>query len=152
MINKLILLSLYLAFLFTGCQPREEQSITAPLNTECTLSPGQSAAIADTNLTITLNSVVSDNRCPSEVECVASGEVTVSLSLQEANEAPTEATLQTFTDQDGRAPAGPFEGIQNSMETGDYVVNMVGVLPYPTNSTADIKAADYQVTFMVTQQ
>jgi hypothetical protein len=94
---------------------------------------------------------LSDERCPSEIECAASGPVTVSLSVQQDGETPSMFSLQTFTDQDGRAPSGSFEGIEDRIEIGDYLIQVVGVLPYPQNLSG-IKPSDYQATFMVTEK
>lgn len=117
---------------------------------EFTLARDQSARIKTTDLMVTFNSVLSDDRCPIEVECVASGPVTISLSVQrEGDDFPTNITLETFTDQEGRAPTGEFEGIDASADIGDYLIRVVGVLPYPRNLSG-IKASDYQATFVVT--
>ncbi|HET8669757.1 MAG TPA: hypothetical protein VFM05_03755 [Candidatus Saccharimonadales bacterium] len=149
--TKFIPSFLYIAYLLVACQTATPPTVAAILGTEFSLSPSQSATVADRDLTITLHSVLSDDRCPSEVECAATGPVTVSLSVQQGNSAPSDLTLQTFTDQDGRAPAGQFEGIQNIAEAGDYLIQIVGVLPYPKNLDSEIKVSDYRVTFIVTQ-
>src|SRR5688572_5939444 len=112
---KLVSFLLFAICILIACQPAATPSSPgpAPLNTEITLAPGQSAAATGTNLTITFHSVVSDERCPSQMECAASGPVTVSLSVQQGNEVPNDFTLQTFTDLDGRSPNVQFEGVTN---------------------------------------
>ena len=107
--------------------------------------------MADTALTITFNSVLSDERCPSEIECAASGPVTVSLSVQQGNEPPANLILQIFTDVNGRAPGRQFEGIEDCVEVGAHLIRLVGVLPYPQNLSR-IKASDYQATFTVMEK
>ena len=102
-----------------------------------------------TDLTITFHSVVSDERCPSDVECAASGPVTVSLSIQQGDESPNEVPLQTFTDLDGRSPNVQFEGITNRTEVGDNVIQIAGVTPYPTSSTIPIESSVYRVTVLI---
>lgn len=137
-------------WILAACQPATVlPPVTATLNNEFTLETGQSVSVKKTDFTITFNAVLSDERCPSEIECMASGPVTVSISVQEDGETPTMVTLQTFTDNDGRAPIGPFEGIEDRIEIGDYVIQVVGVLPYP-QKLSGIKVSDYQATFMVT--
>jgi hypothetical protein len=121
------------------------------MDNEFTLAAGQSATVTDTDLTITFDSVLSDDRCPSEVECAASGPVTVSLSIQQGNDTPHAITLQTFTDQDGRAPKGPFEGITNLAEVGDYLVQMVGVTPYPKDLSTKIEPSVYRIALVVSK-
>jgi hypothetical protein len=80
---KLIISSLFITIMLVACQSaKPTPSVTAEIDNEFTLAPNQSVAMTSTDLTITFNSVLSDDRCPSEVECVASGPVTVSLSIQ----------------------------------------------------------------------
>jgi hypothetical protein len=137
-----------LCLLMAACQTANP-TIETPLNTEFTLARDQSARIKTTSLTVTFSSVLSDDRCPIEVECVASGPVTVSLSIhREGEDIPTNVTLETFTNQEGRAPTEEFEGIEPSAEIGEYVIRVVSVLPYPRNLSG-IKASDYQATFIV---
>jgi hypothetical protein len=145
--TKLLILSVYLLCFMAACQPANPL-IETPVNREFTLARDQSAAIKGTNLILTFNSVLSDDRCPIDVECVASGPVTISLSAQEEGAVPSGITLEAFTDQEGRSPGGEFDGIQDSAEIGDYTVRLVGVLPYPRNLSG-IKASDYQVTLVV---
>lgn len=134
--------------LATSCQTANP-TIETPLNAEFTLARDQSARIKATNLTVTFSSVLSDDRCPIEVECAASGPVTVTLSIQrEGEDLPANVTLETFTNQEGRAPAEDIEGVEAFADIGEYVIRVVGVLPYPRNLSG-IKASDYQATFVV---
>lgn len=150
MTTKHILLSVCLLYVLTACQAANP-TIEAPLNSEFSLARDQSATIKSTRLTITFNSVLSDNRCPRQIECAVNGPVTVSLFVEEEGGTPAGITLQTLTDPDGRAPEGEFEGIENSAERGDYVIRVLGVLPYPQNLSG-IKPSDYQVTLIVTEK
>ena len=145
---------LFLICMLAACQPTATSSSPGPalLNTESTLAPDQSAALTGTDLTITFHSVVSDDRCPSDVECAASGPVTVSLSVQQGNEAPSDFILQTFTDLDGRSPNVQFEGVTNRAEVGDYVIQIAGVTPYPTSSTIPIEASAYRLALLVSNK
>jgi hypothetical protein len=141
-----------LIFILTACQMHIPQPIPPPLDAEFTLEAGQSATITDTDLTIVFNSVLKDERCPSELECAASGPVTVSLAAKYGDGTVTNLTLQTFTDYNGRTPEGPFEGIEDRVELGDYLVSIKGVLPYPVESFNEIKDAQYQATFVVNER
>lgn len=136
----------------SACQTATSSpEVTANVNTEFSLAPEQSAVVADADLTITFHSVPGDARCPSEVECVASGPVTISLSVQQGNETPTDLTLQTFTDHKGRAPSVPFEGLTNPAELGEYLIQLVGVTPYPENPEIKIDPSEYRVTLLVSK-
>ena len=146
-------LVLFFGCVLGGCRTATPLPLLqATMDNEFTLAPGQSAAVAGADLTITLNSVVSDDRCPSEVECVASGSVAVSLSVQQGNDSAADMTLQTFTDQEGYAPEREFEGIQDRVEIGSYLIRLVRVLPYPQKLSQETKDADYQVTLMLTEK
>jgi len=149
---KFLLLSVYIFHILTACQAATPvPSITTAMDSQFTLAPGQSAMITDTDLMITFDSVLSDDRCPSDVECVASGAVSISLSVQQANEPPSNVTLETFTDEKGRSPSGPFEGITDRTKVGDYLIQIVAVTPYPKDPSIKIQPSDYQATFVVSQ-
>lgn len=150
--TKLISISLSFLWILAACQPGTPfPQVTATLNNEFTLATGQSVSVKKTDLTITFHAVLSDERCPREIECAASGPVTVSLSIQQDGDTPAMISLQAFTDQEGRAPGDSFEGIEDRIEIGGYLIQVVGVLPYPRNLSG-IKASDYQATFMVIQK
>ena len=151
--TKPISLILVIVYILAACQTGTSPSpATTTINQEITLAPDQSAAVTGTDLTITFHSVVSDERCPSDVECAASGPVTVSLSVQQGNGTPNDFTLQTFTDVNGRSPNVQFEGITNRAEVGEYVIQIAGVTPYPRNSTTEIEASAYRVALLVSNK
>ena len=144
---------LFAICILPACQPAASATPgPAALNAEVTLSPGESAAVTGTDLTITFHSVVNDERCPSEIECAASGPVTVSLSIQQGDGKPTDFTLQTFTDLDGRSPNVQFEGVTNRAELGDYAIQIAGVTPYPQNLNAEIEPSEYRVALLVSNK
>jgi hypothetical protein len=148
--TQLIISSLLIICVLAACQSEKPlPSITVTTNNEFTLAPAQSAIITNTDLTITFNSVLSDDRCPSEVECAVSGPVAVSLLVSQGNENGMELKLQTFTDQNGRAPGREFEGIEDRADLGDYLLQITGVTPYPKNLTTRIKPSEYQVILVV---
>ena len=138
-----------LTLALTACQSAPSP-ITADLGTEFTLAPQQTATFAESGLTIRLVAVTGDARCPSGVECAISGPVTLQISVQAGASSPTEFLLQTFTDGDGRAPEGPFEGIQDRVEFDGYMIRVVAVLPYPEGFGGKVKAREYRVAFVVT--
>lgn len=126
--------------------------VTAEEDVEFTLAPDQTATIADSGITIRFLGVGGDERCPSEIECAMSGPVSVSLSLQTGGGGASDIHLQVFTSSDGRAPEGPFEGIQDRVEYEGYLIRIMGVLPYPRTRFDEIKDDDYRVTLMVTRK
>lgn len=140
------------AFVLTACTPAALPApIKADVGEEFTLTPGQSASITDTELTITLVSVPTDGRCPLEIECTESGPVTVVVTVQLDSDAPQELVFQTFTDNSGIVPKMDFQGMQTSIEVSDVVLRVSKVLPFPKMSAVEIKPAEYLVSFLLTK-
>jgi len=126
------------------------EPVSAILGEEFTLKVGQSATISTADMVITLVSVPGDQRCPYELECAVSGPVSLSITVQIGSDALQEYALQTFTDNDGRAPDMAFEGIQSSVIVGDgYMIQLESVLPYPQRSMGEVRDWEYQVSFTV---
>ena len=149
----LISLFLFVTCVLSACQSETPSSpITGTVKSEITLAPGQSVTVISTDLTVTFHAVVSDERCPSEIECAASGPVALSLSVQQGEAEPTDFTLQTFTDENGRSPDVQFEGVTNRTEVGDYLIQIVSVTPYPQNLSNPIEASEYRVVLLVLQK
>ena len=126
--------------------------LIAEQGAEFVLAPGEMATIKDTGLIIKLISILSEERCPNEVECAASGPVQISLSAQKDNGTAADLIMQTFTDNDGRSPAMEFEGIEDRIVYEGYLIRIVGVLPYPEDLSTSIKQNDYRVSFVVTEK
>jgi hypothetical protein len=145
----LILLIAMLASCQTATPP---PPLSVTTDAEFTLAPGQSAALIDAIFTVRLIGISGDDRCPSDVECAASGPVSVSFTLQKSNGPLTTVDLQTFTDTSGRAPDIQFEGIQDRTIYEGYLIRIVSVLPYPKNSDETITESDYRVTFLATEE
>ena len=150
--SKFFILVLPLIVMLVACQTTPVSPLIAEQGVEFVLAPGGTATIKDAGLTIKLISVLSDERCPSEVDCAASGPVQISLSAQKDDGATADFALQTFTDAEGRSPAMEFEGIEDRIVYEGYLIRIVGVLPYPENLSTSIKEADYRVSFVVTEK
>jgi hypothetical protein len=123
--------------------------ITAETGSEFTLGISQSATLPDTGLTITLEEVTGDERCPSEIECAMSGPVSLTISVQKDSEAPVEFALQTFTSNNGRAPDGPYERIEDRIEYEGDFIQVKSVLPYPAHGFDEIEDSEYRASFLV---
>lgn len=151
--TNLLITFIVTTILWTACQMTTPlRPLTTTTDAEFTLAPDQTAMMTNTELSIRLISVAGDERCPSEVECAASGPVSISLSVQQGSKNPTNINLQTFTDSNGRAPDRRFEGIEDRIVYEGYLIRMVGVLPYPVNLKETIKDSEYRVTFVVSKQ
>src|SRR6266542_1917667 len=139
--NKLSVSLIVLIIAAASCQSATPPPpITAEQGAEFTLAPDQTVTVTNTGLVIRLIGVAGDERCPSGIECAMSGPVSISLSVQQNNGNPTNIDLQTFTDNDGRAPAGKFEGINSSATFQGYSIQVMGVTPYPTSLSKSIKS------------
>lgn len=139
-----------LVFLMTACQPTTPPTpITAVIGDEFTLAPGQKAVISESDLTITLISVPGDERCPLQIECAASGPVTVTIAVQSGAHSSSDFVFLTFTDNDGRVPSMDFQGMTTSVIAGDYVIRVRSILPFPQQFVSEIRDTDYRVSFVV---
>ena len=144
---------MFLLLLLTACQSATSvPTILAQTDSEFTLAIGQSASIENAGLTVQLGNILSDNRCPSDVECVESGAVTLTISVQKDSASPSEFTLETFTDNNGLAPIRHFEGMIESVEYEGYLIQVKSILPYPAQSFGEIKDTDYRASFLVTEK
>ncbi len=151
--NNLLITFIILMTMLTACQRTTPlPPVTATKNVEFTLAPDQTATITDIGMTIKLIGVTGDQRCPSEIECAASGPVSISLSVEKDMSKAVEIHLQTFTDNNGRAPDMEFEGIEDRVVYEGYLIRVVAMLPYPTNLTDAIKDSEYRVTLIVSKE
>jgi len=148
-IRLLIISTIWMILLATCQSARPLPTLTATTDSEFTLAPNQSATLTNTELSIRLIGVAGDERCPSEIECAASGPVSLSLSAQIGDGESTNINLQTFTSYNGRAPDMQFQGIEDRAIYEGYLIRVVGVLPYPAKSSNEIKDSEYRVTLLV---
>lgn len=154
--SKLLLPLLALTLFLMGCQlfapATPPPPLTVSVGEEFVLAPGGSALIEDAGLTLKLIAVSSDERCPSEIECFASGPVTLSVSAQKDSGESIDLVLRTFTSNNGLAPTMEFEGIQSQALFEGYRIKVTSVLPYPARSKSEIRDSDYRVGFLVTPE
>ncbi len=148
-------ISMILITMLLACRtltPAPLSPVTATKDVEFTLAEDQTATVTDTGLSIRLIGVAGDERCPSEIECAMSGPVSISLSVQKGGGEQVNINLQTFTDNNGRAPGGQFEGIQDRATHEGYLIRVMGVTPYPTKPSSPIKSSEYRVMLIVTEE
>ena len=148
---KSITLVLLLTLLLTSCSTATPVPVTPTLDIEFTLAPNQTATLTDTDLIIRLIGVAGDERCPSEIECAASGPVSLSLSAQMGDSEPADINLQVFTSNNGRAPDMQFEGIEDRAVFENHLIRVVSVLPYPAKAFDEIQDSEYRVIFIVSK-
>jgi len=143
---------LSLLFILTSCQSATPSPIPGALDSEFILAPEQTVTIENTGLSMRLIGITEEERCPSEIECAISGPVSLSIAVQKEAAAPVEFAMQTFTSNNGRAPDGPFEGIEDRVEYEGYVIQVKSVLPYPARSFDEIQGSEYRVSFLITEK
>jgi hypothetical protein len=97
-----------------------------------TIAIGASGELA--GMIIKINSLGQDSRCPTKVQCIQAGSVTLKTTVSKG---------KIVVDHEFITTAAPFvfEG---------YSIAIVNVTPVPTTSTGAIKLADYRVTFEAT--
>ena len=97
---------------------------------------GESAVLPG-DLKMTFNRVVSDSRCPSDVNCVAAGEAWLALRLSVGSDAPVEREVRVDT----AGPEVPFLS---------YTIRALALTPYPRSDRAP-RAEEFVATFSVSR-
>ena len=110
---------------------------TPVLGQSFALKAFNSATIAGEGLTVRFNGVLSDSRCPSNVQCVWAGNAEVQLILSKPGFASDTVMVNT-----GVSP-------QSATYNG-YTVALQGLAPTPV-STSTIAPGDYVATLLVTK-
>lgn len=112
----------------------------AVLGQQFSLQGGQAVQIASENLTIRFDRLVQDSRCPSDVQCIRAGDVTVGLQLQQS------AGPQTLQLTYGAAPTEATKTYNN------YTIALTEVRPISKTSTQTLSLSDYSLTLLVNPQ
>ncbi len=112
-----------------------EDMVNTQLGTNFEISANQTISIQPQQIMIQLVNVT-DSRCPSDVTCIWAGQVSIGLALQmDGNN-----NLLTLVSSAGNSSA---------KSSGNYVVHLVKVDPYPT-SKKHLQLSDYIITLKVT--
>ncbi len=97
---------------------------------EITLKPGQTGS--GLGLSIKLNSVTADSRCPLDVQCIAAGTITTSLMLS----------------IDDKSEAITYRSDGAPLRYKDYEISLSKIEPAP-KSKIQITSSDYRITFKI---
>src|SRR5687767_3708482 len=122
---RLSLLVVVLAAALVGCQPgqgTEENPAQFNLDEVFTLGGGQEATINGENLRLRFEAVLEDSRCPTQVNCVWTGQARIAVAAQVGEEEPVTVEFNTN-------PA-PDQNVQTA-EVGGYTIELQGLEPYP---------------------
>jgi len=123
--------------LATGCAASALIPIEVELERNFQLQVDQSAHVAEANLTVGFQGVISDSRCARGEVCVWEGDAIVHVWLQQTGGSRDEFELHTSS-----------RG-QNIVVYKGFSVRLVAVHPTPV-SGVEIASADYEVTLQVT--
>ncbi|HEX7243012.1 MAG TPA: hypothetical protein VF263_22175 [Longimicrobiaceae bacterium] len=110
---------------------------TVQLNQPFELRVGETVAVSGEPLTVKLESVPSDSRCPTGVNCVWAGNAVVRVTLSSPGVAPQTFELNTTLDP-------------KSATYGAYTIDFTALAPYPS-STNPIAQSKYRATFVVSK-
>lgn len=117
----------------SGTQKRAEEVIV-------TVPYGQATAVPGTTISITLDNLLEDSRCPKGVECVWEGNAKVRLLLQTLPfDKVTMAELNTHTMY---TTSVTYEG---------YEIHLQNLLPYPIYGV-DVQLKDYKATLRIVKK
>ena len=107
----------------------------AALSTPFTLAEGESAVVGGEKVGVTFEKLLSESRCPADVQCIQAGEATIRVQVQPADGAKTALTLSTR--QDG-----------STGTVGRLTVTLTGLRPVPRVKTPP-KDERYRATLVV---
>jgi hypothetical protein len=126
-----------------GNDPAAALQCTTPTDPHPTLGTvfnvhaGHPATISTEGLTLGLQEVVEDSRCPQPMMCLVAGNVVIRISAQHPPDAPGEFVL------------GADDAPSNTATYAGYDIHMVQVLPYPEYGRQPTPSADYCVQLTV---
>lgn len=141
---KNLLFSGFMALLFSAmlanCKKSDEpgSTFTTRLGDTVEIAYQQTAKFEPEGFQIKFNSVVFDNRCPLDVNCIVAGHVDALLDF----------TLGKQKEQDVLRLGDQLDERSDNIEVMGYKVKLVQVLPYPQSNT-DIPQADYKIRVVV---
>jgi hypothetical protein len=132
-----------LGLALTGCQVTQKahaDPIESTADQPFTLHGGQEATLSDQDLRVRFDDVLEDSRCPTEVECVWTGQARITVSVQQHESDPTTVEFNT-----NPAPGQTRE----STLVGAYTIELQSLEPYPRTPDESIPLEDYAATLIV---
>lgn len=135
---KKIFFFLFLMCLITllpACS-NQPDDLTADFGQEIILTPGQKVSLDDDVLAMRFVEVVNDSRCPTGVQCVWAGEVSVKVEIEYQGQ-----TKNMVLTQSGSS--------ESQTQLLDFKI-VFGVQPYP-EAEKQLKSDDYRLRLIVTR-
>jgi hypothetical protein len=131
------IVSILCAGVLGGCAGNPTQPSQLPLGEPFELRFGASATLQG-GLTIALDGVESDSRCPMDALCVWAGDAVVTVSLSQ----PADGRAQRELHTDARGSAASYLA---------YSIKLIALAPYP-RSGRQIRREDYVATLTVVKR
>ena len=116
------------------CEASNPDQVCARLGEPFDVRVGQTAYIADTRLSIQVDGVPEDSRCPRDVQCVWAGNARVVLGLRDGEHTDTASLSSTLE--------------PHSLTRWDYRIELVNVEP-ETTAGQPIPQSEYRVRLLV---
>jgi hypothetical protein len=116
------------------CEPGNPDHVCARLGEAFDVRVGQTAYLADTRLSIRVQSVPEDSRCPRDVQCPWAGNARVALALRDGENADTASVSSTLEPR--------------AVTRWDYRIELVSVQP-ATIAGQPIPQNEYRIRLLV---
>jgi hypothetical protein len=127
----------------SGCQLTSRANadpVEAVADQPFTLHGGQEAVISDQDMRVRFDNVLEDSRCPTEVECVWTGEARIAVSVRLGDADPAAVEFNT-----NPAP----KQTRSSVVVGAYTIELQSLEPIPRMPGESIPLEDYTATLIV---
>jgi hypothetical protein len=98
---------------------------------------GQSMMVTGEGLELAFETVVSDSRCPRDVQCIRAGEAIIRIAVEKAPNPRASFELRTTASS-------------NDATYGSYSIRLLSVNPYPDTSRR-IQPEEYEAMLVVTR-
>lgn len=135
--NLTTLLLLGSFFTFFACIKNNDQENMPELAQIFQLKISENAIFEEQEISVIAERVLEDNRCPSNIDCISAGWVTVSFHV-------TIGTIEYFF----QLTLDPNKPQDAETEVGGYKIRIVTVNPYPADSN-EIDMKDYSFSLVV---
>jgi hypothetical protein len=126
-----------------GCQHAKEaraDDVEFHLNEAFALAGGQDAVITGEKLRLHFDEVLEDSRCPTQVECVWTGQARIAIVVQLGESAPKTLAFNTN-------PA-PGQNLQ-AAQVGEYMIKLLSLEPNPQTPEDAVALEQYRATLEV---
>jgi hypothetical protein len=120
-----------------ACAARTPTAPRVAIDSQFTLAPGGSASIEGTSVQVRLDRVVSDSRCPTDVNCIQAGDAVVRITVTSDG--------GTQTDELHTGAGGP-----HSAARAGLTITLEDLSPQPVSSRPT-PPGNYRATFRATR-